>query len=304
MTKQIYIVQDDINIRLDVFLTQILEDTCTRSHIKKLIVEKSVKVNGAFTKAGHALKLCDEVEVLGREDIPCNVLPENIPIDIVYEDDDIAVINKQRNLTVHPGAGQKSGTLANALMFHFKTLSSINGAIRPGIVHRIDKNTTGLLIVAKNNKAHLSLSRQIAEKTCQRFYKALVDGVVKENEGTIDACIGRHSKNRTMMCVTKEGKRAVTHYRVLKRFEKHTFVEFKLETGRTHQIRVHCKYINHPVVSDDVYNTTKNKKFEVSGQLLHAYKLIFRHPTTDFLTEYTVDLPPDFKEVLTLLENE
>ena len=304
MDKQIYIVQDDINIRLDVFLAQILEDVCTRSQIKKLIDGKLVKVNGSFVKAGYGLKLSDEVEICKHEDIKCNILPEEIPIDIIFEDDDIAVINKQRNLSVHPGAGQYSGTLVNALMFHFKNLSSINGVIRPGIVHRIDKNTTGLLIVAKNDKAHLNLSRQIADKTCQRFYKALVEGVIKQNEGTIDANIGRHSRNRTTMCVTKDGKRAVTHYRVLKRFEKHTFVEFKLETGRTHQIRVHCKHLNHPVVADDVYNSSKNKRFVLPGQLLHAYKLIFRHPKTDFLTEFTQELPDDFKSVLTALENE
>lgn len=296
MSRQIFIVQDDINVRLDVFLTQILEDTLTRSHIKKLILDKAVKVNKAFVKAGFNLKTGDEVEITVPKPANCDMAPEKIPLDIIYQDNDIAVINKQRGLVVHPGAGNYSGTLVNALLYHIKDLSGINGEIRPGIVHRIDKETTGLLLIAKNDNSHLKLSKQIAEKSCQRFYKALVEGVLKDNEGTIDAPIARHKRDRTMMCVAKDGRRAVTHYRVLERFEKNTLVEFKLETGRTHQIRVHCKYINHPIVGDNVYNS-KNK-FNLQGQLLHAYKIIFRHPKTEFLTDFTIDIPNDFKEIL------
>lgn len=303
MSKQIFIVQDDNNIRLDVFLTQSLEDTLTRSHIKKLIVNKAVKVNKSYiSKSGFYLKIGDEIEIEIEKPAVSNIAAEDIPLDIIYQDNDIAVINKQRGLVVHPGAGVYSGTLVNALLYHIKDLSGINGEIRPGIVHRIDKDTTGLLLVAKNDNAHLKLSRQIAEKSCQRFYKALVEGVLKDNEGTIDAPIDRHKRNRTMMCVAKDGRRAVTHYRVLERFEKYTLVEFKLETGRTHQIRVHCKYINHPIAGDPVYNP--KKRFDINGQLLHAYKLIFRHPKTEFLTDFTVNIPEDFQRILDLIKKE
>lgn len=303
--KQTFIVQDDIKVRLDVFLTQTLEDTLTRSYIKKLIENKGVKVNGSLVKAGFFLKISDEVEIDIPKPVVVDITPEEIPLDIVYQDNDIAVINKQRGLVVHPGAGVYCGTLVNALLYHIKDLSGINGEIRPGIVHRIDKDTTGLILIAKNDNAHLKLSKQIAEKSCQRFYKALVEGVLKDNEGTIDAPIERHKKNRKLMCVSKDGRRAVTHYRVLERFEKSTFVEFKLETGRTHQIRVHCKYINHPIIGDPVYNTNKSDmhKLKLEGQLLHAYKLIFRHPVTDFLTNFTAEIPADFAKVLDLLGN-
>ena len=304
MSKQIFIVQDDIAVRLDVFLTQTLEETLTRSHIKKLILDGAVRVNRVYVKSGYNLKLGDEVEIEIPEPVLSKILPEDIPIDIIYQDEDIAVINKQRGLIVHPGAGAPNGTLVNALLYHINDLSGINGEVRPGIVHRIDKDTTGLLLVAKNDNAHLNLSKQIAEKSCQRFYKALVDGVIRDNQGAIDAPIGRHRRNRTMMCVAKDGRRAVTHYRVLQRFERHTLVEFKLETGRTHQIRVHCKHINHPVSCDPLYNAnSKLQKFDVSGQLLHAYKLIFRHPRTGFLTDFTAELPKDFQDALKILEH-
>lgn len=302
--KQIFIVQDDIKIRLDIFLTQTLEETLTRSHIKKLILGNSVKVNGAHVKSGFNLKTGDEVEIEILKPVNTDIVAENIPLNIIYQDNDIAVINKQRGLVVHPGAGVSNGTLVNALLYHIKDLSGINGEIRPGIVHRIDKDTTGLILIAKNDNAHLKLSKQIAEKSCQRFYKALVEGVIKDDEGTIDAPIARHKKNRKMMCVSKEGRHAVTHYRVLERFEKYTFLEFKLETGRTHQIRVHCKHINHPIVGDPVYNSTKAKlKFDINGQLLHAYKLIFRHPKTEFLTNFTAEVPDDFQRVLEIMQN-
>ena len=285
--------------RLDVFLADKLSKT--RSAIKKIIDDGNVTIKGETVKAGKTLKCGEEVTVVIPDLKPLDVKAENIPLDIVYQDNDIAVINKQQGMTVHAGNGVKGSTLVNALLYHLDSLSGINGVIRPGIVHRIDKDTSGLLVVAKNDKAHLSLSEQIKSKTCHRIYLALVEGVVKDDSGVIDTFIGRSDKNRTMMAVKDSGRRAVTHFKVLKRYKENTFMEFALETGRTHQIRVHTKYIGHPIVGDPVYGY-KNQKYNLKGQLLHAYKLELTHPTTGERMAFEAPLPEYFKEILDKLD--
>ena len=229
------------------------------------------------------------------------VEPENIPLDIVYQDDDIAVINKQQGLTVHAGNGTGDETLVNALIAKLDSLSGINGELRPGIVHRIDKNTSGLLVVAKNDKAHVSLASQIEKKECKRIYIALLEGVVKEDEGRIETFIGRDSKDRTKMAVTKFGRTAITDFKVIKRYKNHTLCEFSLLTGRTHQIRVHSKYIGHPIVGDLEYGY-KNQKFKLNGQLLHAKKLILTHPTSCEILTFEAPLPQYFEKIITNLK--
>ena len=244
--------------RLDVYLSEKLDKT--RSAVKKLVEDKNVTVNGKVEKAGKTLKEGDEITVVLPDPVKLDLEAENIPLDIIYQDEDIAIINKPQGMTVHAGNGVHGSTLVNALLYHLDSLSGINGVIRPGIVHRIDKDTSGLLVVAKNDAAHVSLSEQIKNKTCRRIYLALVEGVVKENDGVIDTFIGRSDKNRTMMAVKSDGRRAVTHYKVIRRYKDYTLMEFSLETGRTHQIRVHTKYLGHPVVGDPVYGY-KTQKF-------------------------------------------
>ena len=222
-------------------------------------------------------------------------------MDIVYQDEDVAVINKAQGVTVHAGNGTHGSTLVNALLYHLDSLSGINGVIRPGIVHRIDKDTSGLLVVAKNDAAHLSLSNQIKDKTCARIYYALVEGVVKTDEGEIETYIGRSDKNRTMMAVTDRGRKAITDYEVVKRYSAYTLMRFSLKTGRTHQIRVHCKYMGHPIVGDPVYGY-KTQKFKLNGQLLHAAELAFNHPRTGERMTFTAPLPDYFEAVLKKLE--
>lgn len=285
--------------RLDVFLSEKLDKT--RSAVKKLADEKNVMVNGKAEKAGKNLKEGDKICVTLPDLVKLDLEAENIPLDIIYQDKDFAIINKPQGMTVHAGNGTHGSTLVNALLYHLDSLSGINGVIRPGIVHRIDKDTSGLLVVAKNDAAHLSLSEQIKNKTCRRIYRALVEGVVKQNEGTIDTFIGRSDKNRTMMAVKPEGRRAITHYKVLKRYKDFTYMEFSLETGRTHQIRVHTKYIGHPIVGDPVYGF-KNQKFKLNGQLLHAYKLELTHPSTGERMTFEAPLPDYFQAVLSKLD--
>jgi len=287
-------------MRLDVFLAEKTEKT--RSAIKKLVDDGEVKVNGKpALKAGLNLKCGDRVEIIIPTAVPLSAEAENIPLDIVYQDGDIAVINKPQGLTVHTGNGVHGSTLVNALLYHLDSLSGINGVLRPGIVHRIDKDTSGLLVVAKNDKAHLSLSEQIKDKTCGRIYVALLDGVMKNDRGTVDTFIGRSEKNRTQMAIVREGRRAVTHYEVIKRYGAYTLCRFKLETGRTHQIRVHCKHLGYPIVGDPVYNTKKDK-FNLKGQLLHAERLELTHPTTGERMVFTAPKPAYFEEVLKKLE--
>lgn len=285
--------------RLDVFLSEKLGKT--RSAVKKLADEKNIAVNGKAEKAGKNLKEGDSVSVILPDPVKLDLEAENIPLDVIYQDKDFAIINKPQGMTVHAGNGTHGSTLVNALLYHLDSLSGINGVIRPGIVHRIDKDTSGLLVVAKNDEAHISLSEQIKNKTCHRIYLALVEGVVKENSGTIDTFIGRSDKNRTMMAVKSDGRRAITHYKVLKRYKDFTFMEFSLETGRTHQIRVHTKYIGHPIVGDPVYGF-KNQKFKLNGQLLHAYKLELTHPSTGERMTFEAPLPDYFQAVLSKLD--
>ena len=287
--------------RLDVFLSEKLGKT--RSAVKKMTDEQKVTVNGKYEKAGKVLKAGDEVVAIISNPVKLDLEAENIPLDIVYQDKDIAVINKPQGLTVHAGNGVHGSTLVNALLYHLDSLSGINGVIRPGIVHRIDKDTSGLLVVAKNDEAHLSLSEQIKNKTCRRIYRALVEGVVKENDGVIDTFIGRSDKNRTMMAVKEDGRRAITHYKVLKRYKDYTYMEFSLETGRTHQIRVHTKYMGHPIVGDPVYGY-KNQKFKLNGQLLHAYRLELTHPVSGERMTFEAPLPDYFQEVLQKLDKQ
>ncbi len=286
--------------RLDLFLAE--KGDFTRSHIKKLIEDGAVTLNGKPCKSGDKIKAGDTVTVTVEEPKALDLTPQDIPIDIIYQDDDIAVINKQQGLTVHSGGGTNGGTLVNALLYHLDKLSGINGVIRPGIVHRIDKDTSGLLVVAKNDAAHVNLAKQIQQKTAKRIYLALLEGVVKDDNGLIDTFIARSDKDRKQMAVSlQKGRKALTEYKVLRRFENYTLCEFSLKTGRTHQIRVHAKYLGHPVVGDKVYGY-KKQKFDLNGQLLHAYKLILTHPRTNEVMEFTAPLPDYFNDVLSKLK--
>lgn len=282
-------------IRVDVYLAEKLE--YTRSRVKKLCDDGNLTINGKLAKPNKVLKVGDVIQIVLPEVVNLDLEPENIPIDIVYQDCDLAVINKPQGLTVHAGSGTNGKTLVNALLFHLDNLSGINGVVRPGIVHRIDKNTSGLLVVAKNDNAHISLAKQLEDKTCKRIYYALLEGVVKEEKGTISTFIGRDPKNRTKMAVVNNGRDAVTNFKVLKRFENYTLCEFSLKTGRTHQIRVHAKHMGHPVVGDKEYGY-KNQKFKLNGQLLHAKIIEFVHPTTGKKVRFECDLPDYFEKIL------
>lgn len=295
------IIIADKSERLDVFLSEKLDKT--RSAVKKLVDDGEITVGGNKVKAGRVLKIGEEIFVNIPDPVKLDLEAENIPLDIIYQDKDIAIINKPQGMTVHAGNGTHGSTLVNALLYHLDSLSGINGVIRPGIVHRIDKDTSGLLVIAKNDAAHLSLSEQIKNKTCHRIYLALLEGTVKQNDGIIDTFIGRSDKNRTMMAVKDSGRRAVTHFKVLKRYKEFTFAEFRLETGRTHQIRVHCKYIGHPIVGDPVYGYEK-QKFKLNGQLLHAWKLELTHPSTGERMSFEAPLPDYFQAVLQKLDKQ
>lgn len=299
MDKRLF-VADAPYKRLDVFLSGQTEEI-TRSRLKKLIEEGNVSVNGStITKAGAELKIGDAVEICIPEAVEYSVKAENIPIEIVYEDESLAVVNKPKGMTVHVGNGNESGTLVNALLFKLDSLSGVGGVLRPGIVHRIDKDTTGLLVVAKNDKAHVCLASQIAQKTCFRTYFALLEGNVKEERGTITTHIGRHPTERLQMAVlpAAKGKIAITDYEVAARFgNDYTLCKFTLQTGRTHQIRVHAKHINHPIVGDLTYGY-KKQKLGVEGQLLHAWQLELTHPQTGERMKFNATLPPSFLEIL------
>ena len=299
MDTRLFIAESDYK-RLDVFLSE-QTDEFTRSRIKKLIEDGQVSVQGKLVKkSGEAVKRGSEVVVTVPEAVEYSVKAENIPIDIVYQDEDIAVVNKAQGMTVHVGNGNVEGTLVNALLYALDSLSGIGGVLRPGIVHRIDKDTTGLLIVAKNDKAHVSLAGQIAEKSAHRIYYALLEGIVKEDDGRIVTDIGRHPQDRLKMAVLPdgEGKIAVTDYEVIARFgTEFTLCRFILQTGRTHQIRVHAKHIGHPCVGDPVYGH-KKQKFKLSGQLLHAKELVVTHPRTGERMSFSAPLPQEFSSVL------
>ena len=280
--------------RLDVFLTD--ETDISRSHIKKLIDGGSVLIGGvpAF-KAGQIVKT-GEIVAFEDEAEAADIIPQDIPLEILYEDDDIAVINKQRNLVVHPGAGNKSGTLVNALVYKYgSNLSGCYGAVRAGIVHRLDKDTTGLIVIAKTDFAHAELGNQFAAHTVKKLYHAVLDGNLKSDSGTVDAPIGRDKKNRLKMAVVPDGRRAVTKYKVIERFKNNCYVEFELCTGRTHQIRVHSAYLHHPVSCDPLYG---GSALGAAGQLLHSTTLIFAHPRDGRTMEFTAPEPSDFLNIL------
>lgn len=304
MRELYYLVEaEDSGKRLDAYLSEKINDF-SRSAVTKNIQKELVKVNNKSISKSYKVQIGDEIMVIIEDPEPLDVLPQNIKLDIVYEDDDLLVVNKPKGMVVHPAAGNYTDTLVNALMFYCKdSLSGINGVLRPGIVHRIDKDTSGLLIVAKNDNAHRGLAEQIKVHSFTREYMTIVYGNVKNDTGTIDAPIGRHHTDRKKMCVTdKNSKNAVTHYEVIERLKGYTLLRCKLETGRTHQIRVHMSYIGHPVAGDPVYGPKKVIK-TLNGQCLHAQKIGFVHPITKEYLEFTSDLPQVFSDFLHKLQN-
>lgn len=283
--------------RLDKYLS-ILYPEQSRSFFQKLIKDGHVLVNDTPEKANYRLRVEDLISITIPDAVETPILPENIPLDILYEDDDLLVVNKPKGMVVHPSAGHYTGTLVNAIMYHCKeSLSGINGEIRPGIVHRIDMDTTGSLIVCKNDESHIFIAEQIKEHSVTRKYRGIVYGGVSDDEGTIDAPIGRHPTDRKKMAIVPNGKPAVTHYRVLQRFERYTYMEFQLETGRTHQIRVHMASIGHPLLGDAVYSSGKSP-YHLQGQTLHAMTIGFIHPATREYLEITAPLPDYFEKIL------
>ena len=296
-----FVVEEkDINQRLDVYLVSQI-DTLSRSHIQKKIEENKILVNQKATKSNYKLRLSDEVKVMIEDPQPIEILAQDIPLDILYEDAHLIVINKKRGMVVHPAAGNYTGTLVNALLAHCDDLSGINGEIRPGIVHRLDKDTSGVMVAAKSDIAHLSLAEQIKEKTATRKYYAIVHGNIKEDEGVIQGAIGRHTTDRKKMAIVFEGgKDATTKFKVVERFGEYTLVECKLLTGRTHQIRVHMTYIGHPVLGDPKYGMAKSQ-FKIAGQALHSANLEFVHPITKEKLFFTAPLPDDMEKILKVL---
>lgn len=294
------VICTDSGARLDVFLAD--ETELTRSHIKRLIEQGKVLISGVVAdKAGRTVKVGDEVSFDDEADT-AEILPQDIPLDVIYDDEDIAVINKQRGLVVHPGAGNASGTLVNALMYRYGgELSVLGGAARAGIVHRLDKDTTGLIVIAKNDRAHAELGRQFSDRAVDKYYRAVLDGGLKDDRGTVDAPIGRDPKNRVRMAVVGGGRRAVTEYEVLERFKRNCYCEFKLLTGRTHQIRVHAAYLHHPVTGDVLYGGSD--RFG-AGQLLHSRLIRFDHPRSGKRLEFTAPEPQDFVAALDKLRRE
>ncbi|WP_028307428.1 RluA family pseudouridine synthase [Desulfitibacter alkalitolerans] len=300
MRKVFVIGPEDLEKRIDIFLSRVLPKM-SRSQIQKLIGEGLVEVNNVSTKANYKLKEHDEVVLSIPEPKELDVEPENLDIEILFEDTYIAVVNKPQGMVVHPAPGNYSGTLVNALLYHCKDLSGINGVLRPGIVHRIDKDTSGVLVIAKNDLAHTNLAAQIKEHSVNRIYKALVCGSIKEPAGIIKTTIGRHPVDRKKMAVgVKNAKVAETHFTVLESFKNYTYVEARLKTGRTHQIRVHMSYINHPVVGDPKYSKGKNN-LGFTGQALHAEVLGFIHPGTNKYMEFKAPLPEYFERALAVL---
>ena len=302
--ETIKINEESVGKRIDSFIPSIKKDI-SRSMVQKLIEEKNIKVNGKETKHSYKLKLNDEIEISIPEAKEIDLKAQDIPLDIIYEDDDIIVINKPKGMVVHPANGNPDGTLVNAVMAICKdSLSGIGGEIRPGIVHRLDKDTSGAIIVAKNDKAHINLSEQLKEHKVKKTYLALVRGIIKENEATINMPISRSNKDRKKMDVNKEGKEAITHFKVLRRYKnKYTLLQINLETGRTHQIRVHLSYIGYPIIGDEVYSNGKNE-WDIKGQWLHAWKLEFMHPITKEKISLEAEIPEYLKNILKELEEE
>ncbi|MCI6191161.1 MAG: RluA family pseudouridine synthase [Clostridium sp.] len=303
MEETILIVdKESENNRIDKYLAEAFNGK-SRSYIQGLIEKENIKVNGKSVKSNYKVKENDEILISMPEALELEVEAEDIPLDILYEDNDVIVINKPQGMVVHPAPGNYTKTLVNALLYHCKDLSTINGVIRPGIVHRIDKDTTGVLVVAKNDEAHNFLSKQLQTHSMKREYIALVEGRLKEDTGTINKPIGRNKKDRLKMGIVEDGKRAVTHYEVLERYKNTTLIKCVLETGRTHQIRVHMASIGHPLVGDEVYGF-KKQRFKLKGQVLHAKTLGFIHPKTKEYMEFTTNLPEYYNNLIEKLRKE
>ncbi len=304
MNKYTYtVLEKDSGIRIDKLLSTKFPDF-SRAKVQRLIELKNIMVNNKPVKVSYKVMESDFIEIEEEEIKETDILPENIPLDVVYEDDDILVVNKVKGMVVHPGNGNPNGTLVNAVLARCKnSLSGIGGEQRPGIVHRIDKDTSGLLIVAKNDKAHINISEQIKNHEVKKTYVALVRGRIKENEATIDMPIARSKNDRTKMSVDQKGKEAVTHIKVIKKYKEYTYIEVNIETGRTHQIRVHMAQIGYPIVGDYVYSNGKNP-FGVVGQMLHSMKLEFNHPVSGKLMHLEAPIPDYFKNVLEILDKE
>lgn len=295
--KNVIVNENDKGKRLDIYIAENFNEL-SRTMIKKLIESNNILVNDKSEKVSYKVQANDNISIDVPEAKETKLKAQEIPLDIIYEDSDIIVVNKPKGMVVHPANGNPDGTLVNAILSICKnSLSGIGGELRPGIVHRLDKDTSGLIIVAKNDKAHINMSEQIKERNVKKTYIALVRGNVPEEEATINMPIGRSTKDRKKMAVTKNGKQAITHFKVLKRYSKYTLLEIKIETGRTHQIRVHMAEIGYPVVGDAVYSNGKNE-FGIEGQMLHAYKLEFMHPITNKHMELTAPLPQYFEEIL------
>ena len=301
-----FVVTDEYEgLRIDKLISELM-DSLSRSYIKKLIDDDKVKCNEKSIKASYNVSEGDRIELeIPPLEVP-EIVPQDIPLDILYEDNDVLIVNKPKDMVVHPAAGHYEGTIVNAVMYHCKdNLSGINGVMRPGIVHRIDKDTTGSVIICKNDNAHIKIAEQLKEHSINRVYHAICYGVIKEDEGDIDAPIGRSQIDRKKMAVVKSGgKEAFTHFRVLKRFEedKMTYIECRLKTGRTHQIRVHMAHIGHPLLGDEVYAPSRKSKFKTNGQCLHAKTLGFIHPTTGEYVEVDAPLPEYFSHLIEILK--
>lgn len=301
LEKNNYIIdelnKDLVGLRIDKAVS-LKDKNLSRAAVQRMIEEGNILVNNKNTKMAYKISLGDEITIIKEEPKEIELKAEDIPLDVIYEDSDILVVNKQKGLVVHPGNGNPDGTLVNAIMAHCKdSLSGIGGEIRPGIVHRIDKDTSGLLIIAKNDKAHINMSEQIKNHEVKKTYIALVRGKTKENQATIDMPIARSNKDRTKMAVSKNGKNAITHFEVMERFDDYTLLKVNIETGRTHQIRVHLSQIGYPIVGDFVYSNGKNP-FGVEGQMLHSSKLEFKHPITGKEMALEAKLPEYFEDVL------
>jgi 23S rRNA pseudouridine1911/1915/1917 synthase len=301
-----FVVTDEYEgLRIDKLISELM-DSLSRSYIKKLIDDDKVKCNGKDIKASYIVSEGDRIELeIPPLQVP-EIVPQNIPLDILYEDDDVLVVNKPKDMVVHPAAGHYEGTIVNAVMYHCRdNLSGINGVMRPGIVHRIDKDTTGSVIICKNDNAHIKIAEQLKEHSINRVYHAICYGIIEEDEGDIDASIGRSQSDRKKMAVVKTGgKTAFTHFKVIKRFEedKMTYIECRLKTGRTHQIRVHMAHIGHPLLGDEVYAPSRKSKFKLNGQCLHAKTLGFIHPTTGEYVEVDAPLPEYFSHLIEILK--
>ncbi len=301
MKNEIYqVTENDIGKRLDLYLAE--QSGESRASVQRLIREEQVTIKGRVRKANYRVKMEEIVSLCIPEPIPLAIVPENIPIDIIYEDEDIAVVNKPEGMVVHPAPGHYTGTLVHALLFHLEHLSSINGVIRPGIVHRIDKDTSGLLVIAKNDHAHQFFSERLKHHEVKRIYWALAEGRIKEG-GTIDKPVARDPKDRKRMAIVPDGRHAITHYTVLQQFSKHTLLRCELETGRTHQIRIHLASVKHPLVGDLIYGH-KKQRFQANGQCLHAKEIEFEHPRTGEWMHFETELPESFQRIMRILNQE